>query len=97
MAVIAVTREMGTLGKDVVKGLAEALGIDVVHHEMVEHDLAQQLGMAETAVHRYLEGDATLFERWKIDKQKLSRYTALAAQGCAERAARPDLRADGVP
>jgi cytidylate kinase len=77
MAVITVTREMGTLGKDVVQGLAEALKCNVVHHEMVEHDLAERLGMAESAVHRYLEGDASLFERWKIDKQKLSRFTAL--------------------
>jgi cytidylate kinase len=77
MAVITVTREMGTLGKDVVQGLAEALKCEVIHHEMVEHDLAARLGMQESAVHRYLEGDATLFERWKIDKQKLSRYTAL--------------------
>ena len=77
MAVITVTREMGTLGKDVVQGLAEALKYEVVHHEMVEHDLAERLGLEESAVHRYLEGDATLFERWKIDKQKLSRYTAL--------------------
>jgi cytidylate kinase len=77
MAVITVTREMGTLGKDVVQGLAGALKCDVVHHELVEHDLAAQLGMQESAVHRYLEGDATLFERWKIDKQKLSRFTAL--------------------
>jgi cytidylate kinase len=77
MAVITVTREMGTLGKDVVLGLADALKCEVVHHEMVEHDLAGRLGMQESAVHRYLEGDATVFERWKIDKQKLSRFTAL--------------------
>lgn len=77
MTVITVTREMGTLGKDVVKGLSEALGCKVIHHEMVEQDIAGRLGMAESAVHRYLEGDATLFERWKIDKHKLSRYTAL--------------------
>jgi cytidylate kinase len=77
MAVITVTREMGTLGKDVVQGVADALKCEVVHHEMVEHDLAARLGMQESAVHRYLEGDATLFERWKVDKQKLSRYTAL--------------------
>jgi len=40
----------------------------------------------ESTVHRYLEGGASLLERWKIDKQKLSRYTTeeileLARQG----------------
>jgi cytidylate kinase len=30
----------------------------------------------ESAVHRYLEGEASLLERWKLDKEKLSRFTA---------------------
>src|SRR5262245_14229600 len=76
MAVIAMTREMGSLGKDVAAGLAEAMGLMVVHHELVEHHLAERLGVQESAVHRYLEGEASLLERWKIDKHKLSRYTA---------------------
>jgi cytidylate kinase len=86
MAVIAMTREMATLGKDVTAGLAERLGLNVVHHEIVEHDIAEQAGMRESEVHRYLEGEASLFERWKIDRSRLSRYTAqeileLAAKG----------------
>lgn len=76
MAVITMTREMGTLGKDVALGLAESLDLKIVHHELVEHDLARRLGIEESAVHHYLEGNATLLERWKIDKQKFSRYTA---------------------
>ena len=76
MAVIAMTREMGSLGKDVAAGLADQMGLTVVHHELVEHHLAERLGMTESAVHRYLEGEASLLERWKIDKQRLSRYTA---------------------
>ena len=73
MAVVAMTREMGSLGKDVAAGLADQLGLKVVHHELVEHNLAEHLGLQESAVHRYLEGGALLLERWKIDKQKLSR------------------------
>jgi cytidylate kinase len=76
MPVIAMTREMGSLGKDVAAGLADQMGLTVVHHELVEHNLAERLGVQESAVHRYLEGGASLFERWKIDKEKLSRYTA---------------------
>ena len=76
MTVITMTREMGTLGKDVAFGLAEALDLRIVHHELVEHDLAQRLGVQGSAVHHYLEGGASLLERWKIDKHKLSRYTA---------------------
>jgi len=86
MAVIAMTREMGSLGKDVAAVLADQMGLKVVHHELVEHGLAERLGVQESTVHRYLEGGASLFERWKIDKQKLSRYTTeeileLATQG----------------
>src|SRR5262245_44432964 len=86
MAVIAMTREMATLGKDVTAGLAERLGLKVVHHELVEHDIAERSGMRESEVHRFLEGEASLLERWRIDRHKLSRYTAqeileLAAKG----------------
>ena len=76
MAVIAMTREMATLGKDVAAGLADRLGINVVHHELVEHDIAERSGMRESDVHRFLEGEASVFERWKIDSKRLSRYTA---------------------
>jgi cytidylate kinase len=86
MAVIAMTREMATLGKDVAAGLAERLGLDIVHHELVEHDIAERAGMRESEVHRFLEGEASLLERWKIDTKRLSHYTAeeileLAAKG----------------
>ena len=86
MTVIAMTREMGTLGKDVAQGIADSLDLKVVHSELVEHDLAERLGVQESTVHRYLEGSASMLERWKIDKKKLSRYTAdeileLAQQG----------------
>jgi cytidylate kinase len=76
MPVIAMTREMATLGKDVAAGLAERFGLAIVHHEVVEHDIAERAGMRESEVHRFLEGEASLFERWKIDSKRLSRYTA---------------------
>jgi cytidylate kinase len=86
MAVIAMTREMATLGKDVAAGLAERLGLEVVHHELVKHDITERSGLAESEVHRYLEGEASLLERWRIDRKRMSRYTAqeifeLAAKG----------------
>ena len=76
MVAIAMTREMGTLGKDVAQGIANSLGLKIIHSELVEHDLATRLGVEESAVHRYLEGGASVLDRWKIDKEKLSRYTA---------------------
>lgn len=76
MTVIAMTREMGTLGKDVAAGLAKALDIEVVHHELVEHHIAERLNLGESTVHRFLEGRSPLWERWKIDLERMSRYTA---------------------
>ena len=86
VTVIAMTREMATLGKDVSAGLAERLDLKIVHHELVEHDIAALSGMRESEVHRFLEGEASLLERWRVDRKKLSHYTAqevleLAAKG----------------
>ena len=76
MAVIAMTREMATLGKDVAAGLAERLGLTIVHHELVKQGIAERAGMRESDVHRFLEGEVSLLRRWKIDRKRLSRYTA---------------------
>ncbi len=76
MTVIAMTREMGSQGKEVAAGLAQELGLEVVHHELVERHLAERLAMGASAVHLFLEGQPSLWERWKIDPSRLSRFTA---------------------
>jgi cytidylate kinase len=86
MAVIAMTYEVATRGSEVAAGLAQRLGLDIVHHELVEHDIAVRTGLAESEVHRYLEGEASLLERWRLDRKGMLRYTAqeileLAANG----------------
>lgn len=86
MAVIAMTREMATRGIDVARGVAEQLGLSIVHHEIVEHDIAQLAGLSESEVHRFLEGKSSILERFRIDGDRMSRYTAheileLAAKG----------------
>jgi cytidylate kinase len=85
MTVIAMTREMGTLGKDVAAGLAEAIGLEVVHHELVERHIAERLNLGESAVHRFLEGKTSLWDRWNIDKNKVSRYTAQEVLALAQK------------
>ena len=71
MPVIAMTREMGTRGKDVAAGVADRLGLKVVHHEIVEKAVAERLNVSENSVHRFLEGESSLWERWKIDQRRL--------------------------
>jgi hypothetical protein len=77
MIVIAMTREIGSHGE---------LGLTVINSEIVASNVAGRIGVEEGTVHRYLEGSASIFERWQIDKRKLSRYTSeelltLAQQG----------------
>ena len=86
MPVIAMTREMGSLGKDVALGLAEALDLAIVHHEVVEHHLADKVHLSASAVHRFLEGGSGILERWKVRRRWTALYTAeeiceLAASG----------------
>ena len=76
MAIIAMTREMATLGRDVAAGLAERLGLDIVHHELVAQDIAERAGMPESEVQRFLGGEASLLSRWRVNKVRMSRYTA---------------------
>ena len=88
MAVIAMTREIGTLSKDVAGGLAERLGLGVIHHGLVEHDIAENAGLPVDEVHRFLEGKASLLERWRMDRGPMRCCTAqeifeLAAKGNA--------------
>jgi cytidylate kinase len=87
MPIIAITREMGSLGKDVARGLGEALGVPVIYHEVIDH-LADRMRVRKSHVIRLLDGSAGLLEQMTADKTSLSIFTAdeiygLAASGGA--------------
>jgi len=87
MTVIAMTREIGSLGTDVAAGLASRLGLKIIHSEIVANNIAERLGLEERAILRYVDGSASFFERWLINRKRLSRYASeeilgLAQQGC---------------
>lgn len=75
MPVIAMTREMGSLGRDIALGLAEDIGIQLVQHEVVEH-VADKMRVGSSAVNRFLEGEGGLLGRWNIDGKSVSLFTA---------------------
>jgi cytidylate kinase len=75
MPVVAITREMGTLGKDVASGLGEVLGVPVVYHEIIDH-LADRMRLRKSHVIRLLDGSAGIFERLTADKTSLFIHTA---------------------
>jgi cytidylate kinase len=76
MTVIAMTREIGSLGTDVAAGVANQLNLKIVHSEIVTNQVAERLGVEESAVQRYVDGSASLLERWLINRRKLSHYTS---------------------
>jgi cytidylate kinase len=86
MTVIAMTREIGSHGLDVAAGLAAALGLEIIQSDTVANSIAGRLGVDERAVLRYVNGSASLLERWQIDRRRLFHYAAeeilrLAQQG----------------
>ena len=75
MTVIAITRELGTRGLDIAKGLGERLQLDVVNDDLIERDIARLAGLDGEAVRRYFDGTASLLERWRTDERQLSDTT----------------------
>ena len=84
MPVIAITREMGSLGKDVAQRLGDALGLPVIYHEVIDH-LADRMRVRKSHVIRLLDGSAGLLERLTADKTSLSIFTADEIYGVALR------------
>jgi len=82
MPVVTITREMGTLGKDVAAGLSDVLGIPVIYNEIVDH-LADRLRVRKSHVIRLLDGKAGLLERLAADKTSLFVHSADEVLGMA--------------
>lgn len=75
MPLIAMTREMGSLGKDVAAGIAARSNRKVVYHEIIE-PIANKMRLRKSHVERFLDGKAGLWERLTTDKTSLSIFTA---------------------
>lgn len=55
MTVIAMTREMGSLGKEVARLAADRLNLTIVHHEMIEFAAERADSHSTSAVARFLD------------------------------------------
>jgi len=75
MPLVAMTREMGSLGRDVAAQLSERLGRKLVHHEIIG-TLADKMRLRKSHVVRFLEGKAGVWERMTTDQTSLAIYTA---------------------
>src|SRR5688572_29020795 len=83
MPLIAMTREMGSLGKDVAAAISARLGKPVVHHEIIDQ-LADKMRLRKSHVIRFLDGKANIWERLTTDKTSLSIFTADETLALAE-------------
>jgi cytidylate kinase len=75
MTVIAMTQEMATLGKDVALGVAEALGLQLVRHEVGDM-VAGRMQVKKALIRRIREGKAGKLEKWAADEKTISIFTA---------------------
>jgi cytidylate kinase len=75
MPLIAMTREMGSLGKDVAAGIAGRSQRKVVYHEIIE-PIANKMRLRKSHVERFLEGKSGIWERLTTDRTSLSIFTA---------------------
>ena len=75
MPLVAMTREMGSLGKDVAAGIAARTNRKVVYQEIIE-PLANKMRLRKSHVERFLEGKSGIWERLTTDKTSLSIFTA---------------------
>ena len=75
MPLVAMTREMGSLGKDVAAGVAARSNRKVVYHEIIE-PIASKMRLRKSHVERFLDGRAGLWEKLTTDRTSLSIFTA---------------------
>ena len=75
MPLIAINREMGSLGNEVALGLEQALGMKIRHHEIIDH-LANRTRLRKSHVVSFLEGKQGLLERLTTDQVSLRILTA---------------------
>jgi len=83
MPLIAMNREIGSLGKDVATGLEQALGMKIRHHEIIDH-LANRARLRKSHVISFLEGKQGLLERLRTDEVSLRILTADEIMSLAE-------------
>ncbi len=84
MPLIAITREMGSLGIEVAEQVAAELKLPLIHHEIIEH-LADKMRVRKSHVQRLLDGKAGILEKLTADKTSMSIYTAAETMDLAAR------------
>jgi cytidylate kinase len=85
ITVIAMTAEIGSLGDEVAARLVARLGLTIIRFADVAAQVADRSGVKRRAVLRYVNGKASLLERWRIDRRNLIHYATEAILCLAQR------------
>jgi len=75
MPVIAMTMEVGTRGSEVAAGLAQALGLASIGHELAER-VADKMHVKKSLLQRLREGKASMLERISTSQAEVAVFTA---------------------
>jgi cytidylate kinase len=76
MAVISMTHEMASRGKDVAHQVAEALGLTLIRDELISDIVAVKMQKSKSAIRRYREGRGSLLDRLETKRKSLGIYSA---------------------
>ncbi|MBS1215772.1 MAG: hypothetical protein H6R20_746 [Proteobacteria bacterium] len=84
MPVIAMTQEVGTRGSDVAAGVAAALGIESISHDLAER-VADKMNVKKSLLQRLREGKASMLEKLATSKTDIAIFTAEEVLSLAQR------------
>jgi cytidylate kinase len=84
MPVIALTQGMGSLAQDIAEGLADALNLATLQHEVAER-VADRMHVSKSLINRLRAGKAGMVEGLRVDRQALAVYTAAEVLDAASR------------
>jgi len=84
VALIAVTRELGSHAEHIAAELSQVYGCPVIYHEIIDY-VADKMRLRKSHVIKLLEGRASLIERLTADQTSLSIFTAAETFALAAR------------
>jgi hypothetical protein len=76
MSIIIVKEGFCLCAHEIAARTAACLGLDLVPQQQLEARVAERLEIVDDTLHRLIAGDAWFFERWRVDRLRLARYTA---------------------
>ena len=78
MAIITISRQLGSLGTEIATKLKEDLGIKVLDKDSLESKLVQKYGLPEEKVERYDEKKPAFWDLFSSDKDKYLHFLKTA-------------------